>query len=125
MWRSASTNSRNRATGASQGIEKRRVMCGFTWVARPRTNRPRTGALELPRLHRHAHRVAGEGEDHVGTQRDPTRGRRGGGDREGRVGDDLGGPDAGEADLLGVAGGVGGADEAAVELSVELHGAAP
>ena len=125
MWRNASTNSRSRATGASHGIENRRVMCGLTWVARPSTNRP-----WLARWSSHACIATLIGlrvKARMTLVPSVTRlvvvvaaaiAERG-------VGDDLRRPHAGEADPLGGPGGLGGADEAVVELCVEQHRAAP
>ena len=41
MWRSASTSSRSRGAGASQGTENRRTLCARTCVPSPSTKRPR------------------------------------------------------------------------------------
>jgi hypothetical protein len=38
--RMAMMNSRIRGAGWLHGMENRRSMCGFTWLPRPRMNRP-------------------------------------------------------------------------------------
>ena len=84
-----------------------------------------TGALEVPRLHRHAHRVASKCKDYVGPEQDTVRARRGGGEGKGGVGDDLAGPHTGEADPLGGAGGLRRTGEAVGGAGCRAAWAAP
>ena len=58
--RIAWTNSRIRAAGFDQGIEKRRTMCGLICEPRPRVKRPPGEGLQVVGLQGNRHRVAGE-----------------------------------------------------------------
>jgi len=88
----------------------------------PEDEPPVAGSGKVPRLHRHAHRVAGEGQHHVRSDRDPSRCNGGDGEREGRVAGDLRRPDPSGAELLEPASDITRRLQAGVELHVHEHG---